>query len=141
LYQSVRAIGEREHDLLACLALDPDPVMAGSVLAELLADADAPRRTALLAYARSGNEDFLQRRARELSVLDRLGTAVSEVSDVAGRSQALVAQVLDGSDWLQRRAVDRTSDGSILSALAEGGRTKRVRAAARQRARTLGVTG
>jgi hypothetical protein len=132
LYQSVRAAGGRERELLACLALDPDPVMAGSVLAELLADADAPGRTALLTFAQNGNEAFLRRRAHELSLLDRLGPATSE---------ALVAQILDGSEWLQRRAVDRAGQVPILLALAEGGRTRRIRAAARQRARTLGAAG
>jgi hypothetical protein len=48
------------------------------------------------------------------------------------------ASLAEGSDWLQRKAVERARSRAVLEAVAERGRTKRIRASAAERLRLQG---
>jgi hypothetical protein len=119
--------------LLPAVAQEPDGNVASDILAKLLERVPRPERAAILRVAPADRTTFLVRRDADLGVLDDL--ASEESTD-----GAVVERVVEGSDWLQRRVVDRDGavPGTVLEALAERGRTRKVRAAARERLRRAG---
>lgn len=119
------------HGLLRhAVRVELDRSLAESVVIgalEYCSTDDAAEWIALLG-ADSRRLEYAERRAREVATLRAI--AVPEASDAA-------PDVTEWTDWLQRRAVASASNRSLLVRLAEAGRTRRVRAAARERLREL----
>lgn len=135
LYRSLLDDPHWRPGMLLCLALEPDPALATSTLALLLVVVPPEERHTVVSSAPASGVEFLARRARDLELLDLLQSEVSaERQSVVGEALALL---LNGSDWLQRRVADASVAPSVLSALAEGGRTRKVRARAAERLRLL----
>ncbi|MFI2608896.1 hypothetical protein [Kitasatospora sp. NPDC018619] len=73
-------------------------------------------------------DDFSARRLREWTVLRAVA------SDEPWGTEALLA----ASNWLQLRSAEESSSATALAALAEGGRTRRIRTVAASRLAVLG---
>jgi hypothetical protein len=112
------------------VAREPDVGVATDVLARLLELVPPEDRDGVLRAGPVDDRGFLATREAELRVLDAVTSSSAAVVD-----PDLADAVLDGSDWLQRRVVAGGSPTSLLERLAETGRTRKVRAAARLRAR------
>lgn len=116
-----------DGDLIARVLEDPDRVMAESVVAKHMdrvgasgwdLDAWADVVRPILA-----GREFLERRLSEWLLYRDLVDA-----EVASQDQ-----LHDASDWLQRRLVEGSVSRAVLEALAEVGRTKRVRNTAKSK--------
>ncbi|MEU7294815.1 hypothetical protein AB0A76_16600 [Streptomyces exfoliatus] len=120
LYRAALASDAARPDLLAAVVAEPDGALASAVVGEALERVPrADRETWVQALAPSVRA-FSERRARELGILEDLRSGAER--------PALDAGVVDGwSDWLQLRIGAEISETSVLRALAESGRTKRIR--------------
>ena len=127
----IRAKGRQDclGPLLECLRVEPDEALATSMLAALMEVLGPVDRQGLLDIAPHDSVDFLRTRAEDLLLLEQLSAAGDVDDEVVGR-------LLASSDWLQRRAVEGVSAKSVLTVLAESGRTRRVRAQAAKRLRS-----
>ncbi|MFD4671700.1 hypothetical protein ACFWNN_18335 [Lentzea sp. NPDC058450] len=96
--------------LYPALAREPDTALLTSVLLHVLERTDDHARWLELAP-----DEYAVRRSREIGVLRRAADLLSAEFDLAG-----------WSDWLQLRLAQVPSR-DLLTALAEGGRTKRIR--------------
>ena len=122
------AQGDLVAELIAAVGEEQDLALQSAVFAELLEVVPAGERRRVLAVA--PESAFLERRASELDVADVLqGKPELSAEDEAA--------VRSGSDWLQRRLVERALHRSVLGFLAREGSTQRIRAAASERARHL----
>ena len=132
LYQSVRSDRSLRPQLLECLAQDPEEALVTSELAALLLLGPPEDRESLMAVAPASGREWLATRAHEVDVLRRvIGGAAGAVD---------LEEVVTGTDWLQRRVVERARSPQVLERLAAHGRTRRVRNAAAEALRT-GATG
>jgi hypothetical protein len=120
--------------LLAVLLAEPDRVMAESLLASLvdcraegLDSAAAFAAWAELVMDAAGAGGFIARRVQEWGLFKGLHSG--EPVD----REALAA----ASNWLQRKVLEEADSASVLAALGEVGRTKRVRNLAKTRAGRL----
>jgi hypothetical protein len=119
-----------ERDVISAVLTDPDSAMRESALVSYLDDR-VPRMRSPHEIgqwvARVGDlftqSAFLASRLQEWELLKRV-EAGEEVPDL---------ELLDSSDWFQRKLSDAPAPASVLRLLAERGRTRRVRAAARRR--------
>jgi hypothetical protein len=124
------APSEVERDVIAGVLYDPDLAMRESVLASHFDDV-ALRMGSVEEFEewadRIGDlfadSPFLWSRLHEWKLLRRVeaGMGISE------------RELMDSSDWLQRRLSDTSVRPAVLRLLAEHGRTKRVRATAQRR--------
>lgn len=127
LYRAAIANSETERWLPVLLA-DPDVTMTNAVLVEVIDRRGASmsavefERWAAGLLTGSRARPFVQSRVGEWLIYNRLGSDESAVSDL-----------LKASDWLQRKVADESTSREVLVALADGGRTKRVRSSAGQR--------
>ena len=128
VYRSVAEDSRRLDDLLACIVHDPDPVMASDVLVSLLERVHADVRQVVVDAAPPGSRHFVAQRADEVGQLELLSSG--DPGEVA------LQRLVDGSDWLQRRAAERSESAVVLGHLRDGGRTRKVRAEADHRLRT-----
>lgn len=120
--------------VVARVLADPDRAMASGAVgeylderaAELLTGPGFPAWCRELAAAVAA-DDFAVRRLHEWALL----RAVTLDEPWEAR------QLLAASDWLQLRTAEGTSSTAALGVLAEGGRTRRIRAAAAARLRGL----
>ena len=125
-----------EAGIVGIVLRDPDRGMAGSALVDhvdrLAAGLDACRpfrervrdlREAAAAF------DFLQRRISEWELLKQ---SVEHPGVCA-------PEILHASRWLQRTLADQSTSPAVLQALAEDGRTRKIRNIARDRTRRLGA--
>jgi hypothetical protein len=133
LYRTAIANLDTDGWLPVVLA-DPDITMADAVLVEAV-DARASGMEAADfehwaggVLAEFGDRSFVRSRAREWLIYNRLGS-----------DDSAVGELLEASDWLQRRAAGKLTSRPALVALAESGRTTRIRSAAAQRLRTEGL--
>lgn len=112
--------------LKRAVAVESDKVLAEAVvlrMVEQVADDEQDRWIELLP---SDRRSYSRQRAHEVRVLRH------------ARSQQLTTEQLatdlvNWSDWLQRRVVSELADRAAVELMAERGRTKRVRNAARER--------
>ncbi|WP_371516382.1 hypothetical protein [Kitasatospora sp. NBC_01300] len=124
--------------LVTRVLTDPDPGMANGAVgeyldrraAELLTGPGYPawcqRMTGPVAV-----DDFAAQRLREWTLLRAM--ALDEPWDTG--------QLLAASNWLQLRTAEESSAGTALSALAEDGRTRRIRNIAKSRLSRFRSTG
>ncbi len=119
VYRAVLTEDGQRSALLGCLADEPDVSLATSMLAELLEIMQPSERGAALSVAPPSGSDFLSQRAQELELLERAGRP--SVDD------EVIELVLAGSDWLQRRVAVDAQAAAMRSALADRGRTRKVR--------------
>lgn len=119
-----------ECDLLARVLSDPDRAMADSAVighldhwaAALGDDASFNAWSQRIARIIDGHE-LPERRLHEWSLLNEIDS---------GRPWN-TADLIEGSHWLQRRLAERTDSRQALTALANQGRTSRIRKTARSR--------
>ncbi len=123
---------EAERQIAGMILRDPDPGMAQAALVDhvdrLAAELDALRpfreRVGHIRAAAAGF-DFLQRRISEWELLKRS----------AEHPEDCAPEILQASHWLQRRLADESASPAVLQALAEDGRTRKIRNIARDRGR------
>ncbi|WAL63830.1 hypothetical protein ORV05_22905 [Amycolatopsis cynarae] len=132
----VRA-AEVEHcwpQLREAIALEEDRAVASSLVVRMLERVPAEEREdwSCLLPAEE-DRDFALRRARELNFLEAvlLGSPEEERGDLRFETW---------SPWLQLRLAGSSEDRDILALLAESGATRRIRAGAAARRRSLGDT-
>ncbi|MFJ7063583.1 hypothetical protein ACIQVA_39060 [Streptomyces microflavus] len=121
---------EDEADLVTRILRDSDTTMAQSAIVrhldrratQLLADEGFTAWARALAEI-SGEREFLARRLHEWALLRSITVGEPWGSE----------EVTTGSDWFQRKAVEALPSPAALTLLAEAGRTRHVRAAARRR--------
>lgn len=110
-------------DLLhVALEHEPDTVLRTSVLLRVFEQVDDHARWLELA---APDDEYARRRSREIGVLRRAVNLVPAEVDLPG-----------WSDWLQLRLAE-TPSRELLTALADGGRTRRIRRTAAATLRTL----
>lgn len=116
-----------ESSLVGAVLADPDPVMARAAVVRHLDRRAAEHFPALLWEEWAGamarvvtGHPFLVRRLQEWSLFRAVALGLPWHRD----------DLLAGSDWLQLKAADGTNP-EALQVLAESGRTKRIRNAAR----------
>lgn len=123
------------HEVLwAALCAETDRGLVGEVVVgalERVPPSDAARWLGLIDPS-SSRYEYAVRRAAELAVLEAVTTR--------GARPAL-SPVSEWSDWLQRRAAEQAASEDVMRALAESGRTRRVRAVAVERLRRIGGGG
>jgi hypothetical protein len=136
LYRSLLEDPHWRPGLLLCLALEPDPALATSVLASLLELVAAEERPSIVSAAPASGEEFLGGRAHDLELLELLQDEPSAGEQPSVADETL-ASLIDGSDWLQRRVAEAAVAPPVLSALADRGRTRKVRARAAARLRLM----
>ena len=107
--------------LYVALAHEPDTVLRTSVLLRVFEQVDDHARWLELAP----DDEYARRRSREIGVLRRAVNMVPAEVDLPG-----------WSDWLQLRLAE-TSSRELLTALADGGRTRRIRRTAAATLRTV----
>ncbi|WP_051450546.1 hypothetical protein [Actinospica robiniae] len=123
-----------ECDLIRTVLQDPDRAVAESAVMQHI-DGMAERVESAEQYAgwRSSiapvveDRELLRRRLAEWALFKA----------IAGDSAWSTAELADASDWLQRKVAEHAHSRRALAALAEGGRTNRVRATARSRLNRL----
>ncbi|WP_280441431.1 hypothetical protein [Nocardia brasiliensis] len=121
---------QTEMATLVVVLDDPDTVMAESAIvhhidrraAQLLTDETFPDWAARVAHVIDGRA-FAARRLREWTLLRAISTGQTWTA----------AEILDASDWFQRKAAEVTACAPVRALLADRGRTRRVRAAAGRR--------
>jgi hypothetical protein len=129
LYRAARGSLPIE-ELAALILADPDFVMADAALVELIDSAAAEQPGAAFSEWSSAVLDAgVERRAFPTKRIHEWRLLIS-LDDQPGDA---LADLVDGSDWLQRIAAGRTNQRTVLEALAEHGRTKRIRALAGER--------
>jgi hypothetical protein len=119
-----------ECEVLAHVLSDPDRVMADSAVighldrraATLEGGASFSAWSQQIARVLRGRE-LPERRLREWSLLKEIDS---------GRPWS-IADLIAASDWLQRRLAEHTGSERALTALAEQGRTRRIKNTARSR--------
>jgi hypothetical protein len=123
------------EELIAVMLADPDIVMADAALVELIDHAAAEQSGAAFGEWSSAVLDagverraFPSKRIHEWRLLILLDDPSSD----------RLADLIAASDWSQRSAAERTSERTVLEALAEHGRTKRTRSLAQERLGSLG---
>lgn len=121
-----------ESGLLTVVLSDPDRAMAESaVIGHLDRRAAAlPDGWSFTDWSRQiapilDGHDVPERRLREWSLLKEIDS---------GRPWK-IADLIEASDWLQRRIADGSASQEALSVLADNGRTSRIRNSARSRIR------
>lgn len=119
--RSVQSSAAREH-LLAGLRLEPVQSLAAAVVVEALPHIPPADRVAWVRILKPEVRDFPSKRIRELEILEAIADGTPDVGDLD-----------DWSDWLQRRVIEAAGDADILQQLADAGRTKAIRARARER--------
>lgn len=116
-----------DRDLLKrAVDLEPDKVLAEAVvvrMVEQLADDEQDEWIELLP---SDRRSYSRQRACEVRVLRR-----AQSQQLTGEQVA--TDLVNWSNWLQRRLVSELADRAAVELMAERGRTKRVRNAARER--------
>ncbi len=120
------------EELATLMLTDPDIVMAGAALVELIDDAAArvegtefSEWSSVVLNCGVERTAFPCKRIHEWRLLISLDDLLDDGLD----------DLIAGSDWLQRIAVARTSKRTVLEALSEHGRTKRTRSLALQATR------
>ncbi|TCC10717.1 hypothetical protein [Kribbella soli] len=121
--RSVQLSAAREH-LLAGLKLEPVQSLAAAVVVEAFPCIPPADRVAWVRNLKPEVRDFPSKRIRELEILEGIADGNPNVSNL---------DVDDWSDWLQRRVIEAADDADILQQLADAGRTKAIRARARER--------
>lgn len=120
LYRAALASDAARPGLLAAVVAEPDGALASAVVGEALERVPRDDREAWVLALAPSVRAFSERRARELGILEDLRSGAE--------APVLDAELIGGwSDWLQLRIVAEVSDVSVLRALAESGRTKRIR--------------
>lgn len=121
--------------LAALILADPEFVMADAALVELIDYAAAEQAGAAFSEWSSVVLDagvdrraFPRKRIHEWRLLISLDDQPAEG----------LADLVEGSDWLQRNAAGRTNQRTVLEALAEHGRTRRIRSLAGERLKSPG---
>ena len=111
--------------VLSLLPRDPEPLLSGTILVELLDQVEPDSFDVVVAAAPVSQHDFVRRRREDIELLRivREGRATAET----------IEAVIGGTDWLQRRAAETIPPGVVLDQLAKNGRTRRVRSLAGQR--------
>ncbi|MFI1713154.1 hypothetical protein [Streptomyces litmocidini] len=123
LYRVALASDAARPALLAAVVAETDAALASGVVGEALERVPRTERDAWVQALAPAVRAFSARRTLELGILEdlRSGPGVREFGP----------ELIDGwSDWLQLRIATEVSDPSVLRALAESGRTKRIRRAA-----------
>lgn len=125
-----RAQPDRVRQVLAIVSRDPDRAMAEAAVVRCLDDAGSRLKTAgeYRRWYGAFNDlvrelEFARKRAHEWLLFKEL----QEGSDASSE------QILESSDWLQRKLSAETTSTMALEVLAGDGRTKRIRHAATRR--------
>jgi hypothetical protein len=125
VYQQA-AVSPRAQELLRrAIPLEPVPAMASAVVVMLLEGCDQGRRRELVGLLDPDVREFPERRVREIEILESIEGANCPLG-VDGEA------VEAWSDWLQLKVIGVTRDERVLTVLAEGGRTKKIRRLARE---------
>lgn len=137
LYRRARG-GLRVEQLTDLILADPDVVMADAALVELIDHAAAEQSgVAFGAWSSAVLDAAVERRAFPSKRIYEWRLLYSLDDPSSDRLADLIA----ASDWAQRNAAERTTQGTVLEALAEHGRTKRTRSLAGERLRASGGRG
>ncbi len=131
LYVRAAEVDRCWQDLREVVALEEDPAVASSLVLRMLERVSAEDRegwSRLLLVEK--DREFALRRARELNFLEAAlsGSPQGERGDL---------QFETWSPWLQLRLAESSEDRDILALLADSGETKRIRASAADRMRSL----
>jgi len=117
--------------LLEVIRHEPDPAIASAVVVQLLERVSPDIRPLVVATLPEGkHRDFAETRSREIGILEAHSTGHYTPGPAPNN-------VDSWSTWLQLRVSNHANDKRVLEELAVAGRTKRVRAAATQRLRSL----
>ena len=123
---------ERADEILRLVKDDPDPVMADSVVVQGI------ERGAAESHSVDGFEAWI---ARNQHVLERFPFARNRANEwltvLKLEDGGEVPESADMSDWLQRTLSERSERVAVIQALAESGRTRRIRARAQERLRDM----
>ncbi|WP_433579558.1 hypothetical protein [Nocardia brasiliensis] len=130
LYELALTSAQTEIATMGVVLEDPDTVMAEAAIvhhidrraAQLLTDDTFPDWAAHVAEVIDGRA-FMARRLREWTLLRAISTGQAWTEE----------EILDASDWFQRKAAEITACLPVRTLLADRGRTRRVRAAAGRR--------
>ena len=123
---------EDEADLVATVLRDPDAAMAQSAVVRHLDN----RAAQLLPLSGGRFDDWARAMAREIGELDFLTRRLHEwnlLRSITMAEPLAAKEVTTASDWFQHKAAETASSPVVLTLLAVGGRTRRIRAAASQR--------
>ncbi|WKE69392.1 hypothetical protein [Streptomyces sp. WP-1] len=124
-------VPEEWPELLELVEQEPDDAIASSLVVNIMEIVPDSRRMQYVAALPPGRDrEYAATRARELSILDKLSTESGASNDVEFDAQSW-------STWLQLRAADSARNETLLEALRAAGATKRIRAAAERRLRSL----
>ncbi|NML53437.1 hypothetical protein HHL19_06875 [Streptomyces sp. R302] len=120
LYRAALASDAARPALLTAVTAEADGALASAVVGEVLERVPRAERGAWVDALAPAVRAFCARRTDELGILEdlRAGTRVPELGP---------GLVEGWSDWLQLRITAEVSDPAVLRALAESGRTKRIR--------------
>lgn len=115
---------ETWEDLLEATRVDPDTTLAAGVVLEMLTRVPTSAAGSWIAACPGEARALAAGRARDVEILRRC----QRESGARGSAPAS-----EWSDWLQRRVASTSPDPRVLALLAEEGRTRKVRVAARER--------
>jgi hypothetical protein len=119
--------GVRDH-LRSVLKDEPIQNVAAAAVVELFGHLPPGERASWVKILKPEVRDFPIRRMLELEIVEK---------SHAGRLRIESVNITDWSDWLQRRIIESTNDSDSLRKLAAEGRTKAIRANARNRLRGM----
>ncbi|MYX31059.1 hypothetical protein GTY75_31305 [Streptomyces sp. SID8381] len=109
--------------LFKAVSLEPDGPLASGVVGDVLERVPGDERQRWIRLLSPAVRGFSERRAHDLEVLESLKQG-------AVSAEAVDDLIASWSDWLQRRAIDATTDQDVLRVVSRKGRTKKIRQAA-----------
>lgn len=127
LYRQAMGRPECHEQLMAAVAVDPDPVLVAAVVVGMLGVVRENRRLWVGLARDESTRRYASRRAAEHEILDAQG-------DVPGLDPAMSAT---WTDWLQRTLSEVSTIPEVLELLAHHGSTRRIRRTASSRAAAL----
>ena len=135
IYSQAIPIAGEWPELLELVRQEPDDSIASSMVVKIMEVVPDSRRMEYVAALPPGRaREYAATRARELSIFERLSTGGDVSDEVESSTQ-------NWSTWLQLRAANSARNEPVLEALSASGASKRIRAAAEQRLRSLRASG
>jgi hypothetical protein len=135
IYSQAISIAEERSELLELVRREPDESIASSMVVKIMELVPDSRRIDYVTALPPGRaREYAATRARELSVFEKLCT-------VSGASDEVEFGTQNWSTWLQLRAANSARNQTVLEVLTATGASKRIRAAAEQRLRSLRASG
>ena len=141
-FKSILEESDWRLSLLSCLLVEPNTDMATSVALDLLERVAPLERDVVVLVAPAVERDRVSTRVKDLGLLEVIRSwSTGGVEDLGPAAGEVLASLMDASDWLQRRVAEESCALPPLLALAEHGRTKKVRARAQINARSISGSG